>query len=269
MRKTTFLLTVLMMLCSVCLSASADLITGPSDDDFYDQHEMEINSPMSLYEADREIAIVKYPNSSEIRGVIEKGRIITAEFTYTDETGEMWGMQRLDDGTGAWFSLKHMTYVKGYIDFWYEHYYEKKDITTSNNEIIRFEEEGFLVLWEYPGSDLVAYAPPTEITHRDEYPIKAGSEYIDEDGTRWLDVSIDFRTYIGWLNMSEPVMSEKPAVIERKITLDENFDPTGYEYLLEDSIWERYENEFLIGSLVIAACALTGIFFFISLKRKS
>lgn len=220
------------------IDVHADLIVGPQNDEFYQENELEIYSLVRLFEAEKDIDVVKNPKSEEILTVIKKGTVIRVDYCYTDDGGQLWGMQKSEDDSGLWFSMTDMVHIKDQHDFWDEHPNMK-----SSNEIISFNKKGYLILWEYPNSGMVASAPPTSVLDR-EQPIKGGVEYIDENGTRWVQVSIDFRTYLGWLNMDEPISRNVPKVV-------------GYSIRMNEDEQRTYSKEMLIGGLVIGVCVLT------------
>lgn len=252
MKKNYVWLVVVLLVCCFFLNVHADMIVGPENDDFYQEHQTEIYSLVRLFQADKEIDVVKSPDSNEVLTVLQKGKVIRVDFTYKDTDGKLWGMQKMEDDTGVWFEMEFMSHPKDQHDFWDEH----PDLKSSG-EIIRFNQKGYLILWEYPNSNMIASAPPTSVLDR-EIPIKGGAEYIDENGTRWVQVGIDFRTYLGWLNMDEPVSRKYPDSVG--FSIDLNGEQT--------QIQHSYDQSILIGALVVSVCVLTGVLVWFKKKRK-
>ncbi|MBE6107516.1 MAG: hypothetical protein E7192_02620 [Erysipelotrichaceae bacterium] len=252
LRKIKDWMVVMLLMGCFILNVHADMIVGPENDDFYQNHQREIYSLVRLFQADKDIDVVKSPDSDEVLTVLQKGKVIRVDFTYKDAEGKLWGMQKMEDDTGAWFEMEFMSHHKDQHDFWDEHPNMK-----SSNEIIQFNQKGYLILWEYPNSNMIASAPPTSILDR-EIPIKGGVEYIDENGTRWVRVGIDFRTYLGWLNMDEPVSKRYPDSVGFSIDLNGN----------ETQIQHPYDQSMLISTLVIGVCILTGVLTWVKKKQK-
>lgn len=241
---------------------SADVLATPDHNSFYNRHKDEIQNGSSFYiQAKRDIAIVDYPGSSNVIGVVEEGRVLHLHYFYIDEHNEYWGMQVIDDSTCAWFKMKYVSEFYWNFSFQMEH---EKEFKKPANEIIDFEGDGWIVLWEYPGSDMVSAAILVSDTKDLQYPIRAGYAYTDSKGVRW--VTIRFRGEYGWLNTSEPLSDIKPDVMEVNLVLEENFDPSKYDF--SESLFDLYGRELLIGTLVSGVCALTGVLVILKKKRS-
>ena len=261
MKKIIKILAVIFMLGSMTLNAKANMIGYPHNNDFFIDHQDEMeNGTKYCYEAKVDVAVVDYPNSNNIIGVIEKGRVLWLDYMYKDEKGTYWGMQVLNDEDCAWFSLKNMSEAYTNVQFWMEH---QEEFKKTYYEQIYFEEEAWLVVWDYPGSDRITGALPTSVTRDKKYPLYEGAEYTDKNGVRWT--SIQHMGAEGWLNMESVLSDTKPEVAASvRWSIDENFNPADYPDLGKSFV-ELYAKEILIGGVVIGVCVLTGI---LALRRK-
>ena len=257
MKKIVLILSMLLMTFSAVINISADYITMP-DDDFFKDHGDEISAWGLWHQAQKDIAVVAYPGSDEILGVIEEGRVIRVLHLYEDSQGVLWGAQSTDD-QGLWFKMKHLPEYYANFNFWNDHQDEFKK---TYYVPIYFEEDAWLIVWEYPGSDRISGTLPTSVTRDKRYPLYEGAEYTDEHGIRWT--SISHMGVSGWLNMEAMLSDTEPEVQSIWISIDENFDPSQYDF--SESFLELYGKELLIGGLVIGVCALTGI---LAVKRKT
>ncbi len=249
MKKMIKILTLVMMLSSMWLNVSADLIATPHNNDFFMDHQDEMKNGSSYYmKAEKNMQIYESPVSDKVIGKIEKGRVLQLHYMYEDDEGNLWGMQVLSDRVCAWFKLDDMSeYYWNYL-FYLDH---ESELHSSGNKEIRFEEKGWLVLWEYPGSDMVSGTLNTSETLDTKLPVKAGWQYIDEEGVKWLN--INYKGIEGWLNTSNPLQNAKPYVMKVYLSEDELSGGTA---------------SYLIGGLVIGVCVLTGVLTAVKMKKK-
>ena len=247
MKKIVKYLVIVLLLFGGCLNVSADLIATPHNNDFFMDHQDEMQNGSIYYmKAEKNIQIYESPVSDKAIGTIEKGRVLHLHYMYEDDAGNLWGMQVLSDELCAWFKLEDMSeYYWDYL-FYLDH---EGELHSSGNQAIRFEENGWLVLWEYPGSDMVSGTMKTSETLDSKLPVKAGYQYVDEEGVKWLNIS--YKGTEGWLNTSDPLRSSKPDVME--------------VYLSEDELSGGFI-PYLLGGLVIGVSVLTGIL--AAVKRK-
>ena len=180
MRK--IVLGMLILLNLFIMPIHAYLLPEPEKDDFYRKYRDEIINASSMYVcAHRQIPVYDAPDSDNIIGVIEKGAVLHLWYSYEDEKGNMLGMQIIDE-QNIWFPLKYTSDYHWYFNFWND--YQDKFKKTYHKQIL-FEEDAWLILWEYPGSDRISGTLATEHTRSKEYPIYEGMEYVDKNGKRW------------------------------------------------------------------------------------
>ncbi len=255
MKRWMKLILPIFLFCSM-VSVHADYIAFP-DGEFFNDHEGEIDTWGYWHKAEKAIAIVDYPGSDEIVGVIEKDRVIRVFFLYEDSQGVLWGAQ----DEGIWFKMKHLPKFYANIDFWMEH---QEEFKKTYYVPIYFEEDAWLVVWEYPGSDHISGTLPTSVTRDKQFPLYEGAEYTDKNGVRWT--SISHMGVSGWLNMEAMLSDTEPEVKSIFLTLDENFDIADYPEL-EMSFLEMHAKEILISTLVIGVCVFTGVLFVLKKKK--
>ena len=258
MNKIIKIIAVIFMMGSMTMNVKADVVIPP-DDDFFNEHGDEINVWGYWHQAKRDVAIVEHPNSKNIIGVIEKDRVIRVIHLYEDERGVLWGAQNYED-TAIWFKMDDLPKYYANFDFCEDH---QEEFKKTYYVPIYFEEDAWMIVWEYPGSDRISGVLHTSETRDKKYPLYEGQEYTDENGVRWT--SIGYKGVSGWLNMEEIISYEKPEVKSVYLELDENFNPVDYPDLGK-SFAELYAKEILTGGLVIGVSVLTGIL--AALKKK-
>ena len=118
MKKNIWLITGILFAC-LLVNVKADYIVTPNDE-FFRSHEDEIDTWGYWHKSEKDIAIVPYPGSEEIIGVVEEDRVIRVLFLYEDAQGELWGAQGTVD-QGLWFKMKYLPKFYANIDFWMEH----------------------------------------------------------------------------------------------------------------------------------------------------
>lgn len=248
MRKIILSVLVCLTVLINGMAVSADLLITPYENEFFMEHESEMSNASSHYmQAKVTTKIYDVPGSSKVIGEIEKGRVIHLHYTYVDEQGALWGMQLIDKATCAWFKLSDMKEYYWDFSFQMEH---QNELFSSGKQII-YKGNDWLVLWEYPGSDMVSGTVNTKETQDYQRVIRAGYAYDDENGVRWL--KINYSGIEGWLNTEEPLSSKKPEVMD---------------IYLEVGFWSMYGTEVMIGCMVISVCALTGVLTILKRKRS-
>ena len=249
MRRILKFLVIIFSLLNVLINVSADLVATPHNNDFFMEHKDEMQIGSNYYmKAEKKLSVYESPASDQVIGTIEKGRVLHLHYIYEDVNGTMWGMQVLSDELCAWFKLNDMSeYYWNYL-FYLDH---ESEFHSSGSKEIRFEDKGWLVLWEYPGSDMVSGTIKTSETLDYQMPVRSGWQYIDEEGVKWLNIS--YKGSEGWLNTNAPLSRTMPDVMK--------------VYLSKDELTGGFSSV-LIGGLVIGVCALTGILAVTHRKKK-
>jgi LPXTG-motif cell wall-anchored protein len=108
MKRLWILITLMALVLSLPLSASADLIYQPRDD-FFDEYWDECNQYDKTHianGADGHVTIYKTPKDLQILGTIPNGEKVYVAWTYTAEDGIDWGCVKLwDEGIEGWIPM--------------------------------------------------------------------------------------------------------------------------------------------------------------------
>lgn len=248
MKKMLHGILLIALFFSFAVCVHADLLATPHENDFFMAHEDKMENGSNYYlKAEKKTPIYESPASDKIVGNLEKGRVIQLHYIYTDENGVKWGAQVISDELCAWVKMEDMSEFYWFVNFYMDH---EEEMYSSGNRKIHYKENGWLVLWEYPGSDMISGAIKTSDTRNSEFPVRGGWQYTDQQGTDWIHVN--YRGAEGWLNTKEPLSRSKPAVMDVII---------GRNELSKNS-------NFLIAGFAIIVCGLTGVLFALKKKRN-
>ena len=201
MKKRLFtLITLMVLMLSLPLSASADLIYEPRDD-FYEQHSGECNYVNRGYIANSpngELTIYKSPENSQIQGTISNGEKVYISFVYTDADGIRWGCaEPWEEDIIGWVPMPYVVAIyngTSFLEEFEDRLEEESGIVPSfGDQEVRF--------WSYPGSESCStravgddprFAP-------DYYYI-----FVDDAGQKWAKIGYYHGIHSSWVCLDNP-----------------------------------------------------------------
>jgi hypothetical protein len=183
MKKLFVLMTLIVLVVSLPLSVSADLIYTPRDD-FLEEHRAECDYVDRNYITNGprgELTVYKSPEDWMILGTIPNRQGIYISVTYTDPDGGEWGCVELrDKEITGWVHMSWVVPIYNESDFQRE--FDNR-IKSERGDLLAFAGLEIRV-WEYPGSE----ESETMIVSDDPY-FASDYEYyctfVDDAGQRW------------------------------------------------------------------------------------
>ncbi len=231
MRKHLFFLISLLSLMLHLLPVSADYIVEPVDN-FLSNHQDECVEHYRYYTNPNPLDIYLDPDQPNAYHQAKEGNTFKINYLYTDQNGIVWGNQ----GMECWVKMDSLELLYSSIDFTED--YESSFVFISG-EILRFPQDHYIALYEYPNSDWISGYIDTNLI-KDGYFVRPDCKYVDENGTVWLRTL--FADQSGWFKEDAELSTRKPEV--REIVL---YNP------------HKESRNTLTFALVGAACILTGI----------
>ncbi len=200
MKKTCFLLAVMVCYILGTLTAKADVLIEPMDS-FYEEHSSACTYVGRSFIAngpDGKVILYKSPQLPEVVDTWENGREVYIQFSYEDKDGVLWGIYEDYAGTTGWMPMDYMDLVYDSISFQEEYADQIRDEIGSLDEKYQDEE---LMLWKYPGS--AEYQSIQASDYLPDYRFV----YEDENGKLWGRVGYYFGIRDVWLYLEEPTAS--------------------------------------------------------------
>ena len=205
MKKRLFILmTLLVLVVSLPLSVSADLIYQPRDDFFKEYWDdcRPIDTVRIANGPDGKVTIYKSPKDSQIQGTIPNGEEVYIAWVYTASNGIDWGCVYLwGENIEGWIPMPYaepIQYVPTYgsADFWEEF---KDRIEEENGDL--YDLAGLEIrYWRYPGSEncKTIKLEPGDFAPAYQYT------FVDISGQKWCMI----RNYEGmessWVCLDNP-----------------------------------------------------------------
>ncbi len=284
--KKLLLLCLFMLLLQ--LPINADVLIEPWGDEFYKDHQEEMEIEYRYYQTTEDLEVMISPVSDQVRGVVDDGHIIRVEFLYIDDQGTLWGMQVLKNDKGAWFKMDTLSAVKEHNDFMGDHP-ELEEI----NKKIEIDGNGYFIFWQYPGSVLINSSSEAYWTKDETYPMYISYEYIDEQGNLWVYVP-QWAGQSGWINTNAELVEQRPSnTAVSRISNSGTVEPTPAatpvstpapsnsstpesqpQQSVEDGSLDMFVEDdcssaVLISALVIGVCTLTGVIAILQYRKRN
>lgn len=218
MKKILSLAFALAMILSLSLTAYADVIWEPFDDDFYQENREAFRLHEESYYANSPTGAVKCYDrpGGRVTDSVENGTVVNIYYIY-EKDGQSWGMTM--DETYMEMSLLLNRYDREFFD-------DHPEITDTLPAGVegKIPMEATMYLWTYPGG--VA----TEASNRWEEDVASGctSFYTDADGNTWGYVGYWFGRMNCWVCLTDwdnPELA-KPEIFRGTVYFGENGEPT-------------------------------------------
>lgn len=284
MKKLLSALLALAAVCALSVTAMADVIWEPADNDFYTAHRDEcVYEGRSYYinAARGAAALYAAPDSDEVAAEPVNGAEVFIGYT-CEYGGGTWGLADYnirndkehwlgwktgkESGTG-WVKMSDLLVIYDEQSFENEHSPEFQTYDGSFDSLLTSDDQRVIV-WSYPGSGTVS--ADFDKLHTDyAAAMTVDTVWTDSDGRIWGKVGY-YMGARGWVCLSEPA-SENLPVTEHKYDLYPAADTTvtpgagGAETAQPAETSDSVNMGLMFG--VAAVCGITGLLLF-SLRRK-
>ena len=209
--KKIFCILMIVMLLSV--SASADILWEPFDNDYYWRNHQQAATVAAVYEVPSGMTVNVYtaPVGGTLIKTLEEGTAVYVGFSLK-ENGEVWatGYPLGDFETEGWFRLgrlqkqySHKEFVNDYAD----------QIAAEEAWLVAADVDGDIYTWTFPGSGVSDGVLEQEILEGASYndgKVSYGLVYTDPDGGRWGYIGYHMG-HVGWMYLDDPTDPE-PAL---------------------------------------------------------
>lgn len=270
MKKLLVLLLSLLMVCSMAVTASADILWEPFNDSFYDHKSCATVAATYFVPENSTVTLYKSPKDSTVLAVCEAGTRIYVGFKQT-VNGEEWGVGYAygDYETEGWFRLGRLQKEYNHQDFIIDFGIE---CTQDDSVIITKDDvEGDIPTWTYPGSGVQDGMIPYDALGGDynDGVVSFQKLYTAPDGSRWGYVGY-YMGRCGWVWLDDPDNAETPLLVQTpEITVTDKSPteqaPTGKILPVQVSAFNG--DVYLVVGLVAAIVVVTAVLI-VSTKRK-
>jgi len=136
--------------------------------------------------------ILKSPLKATVVNKVKKGDTVDIGFTYTDESGEIWGCCMFDERSelgrskDGWIKMSKVSEIYSTFTFLDEH---EDEFTDYNGELDSYIPNEKVVLWDYPYSENCCSIKAESWYTKEEYPFKneiADKCWTDGNGNMWI-----------------------------------------------------------------------------------
>lgn len=183
MKKSVWILVVVMCWMFNVLSVKADVIWEPYHDDFYDENRVHcdyVNRTFTANGPEGEVILYESPENPTVVATWENGFTAYISFTYTDAEGNVWGVyDDMESGISGWMPMAYMTVVYDFISF-QEEFGDR--ITEESGTIPAMYAGQTIRFWKYPGAeDFYEIPMPEEADSMPQY----NKLFVDDTGKQW------------------------------------------------------------------------------------
>jgi hypothetical protein len=199
MKRLFVLMALMVLVLSLPLSVSADLIYEPRDD-FYEQHREECKHVDQKYVAngpDGKLIVYTSPKNPLIQTVLPNRETIYISFVYTSAAGMEWGCVTLwaEDIIG-WVPMAYVVPIYNSSDFWNEF----EDRIKDEDGIVSTSADQKIYFWEYPGSEDYSTTTVGDPQYAPDYY----TTFVDDAGRKWGQTGYYQGIHGGWICLDEP-----------------------------------------------------------------
>ena len=189
--------------------AYADIIIEP-DNDFYKQHQGQINTLGRSFVANGEsgsVGVKKEPGARSDWNRLQNGEAVYIQYSCL-YNGAYWGITEwVGDKTGGkfgWVKLDEMLVLYDYVSFDEDHLDE---FYAYRGDYAAITETRAALAWPWPGSE----APLWTVEDLDTENFRVSHAYTDEQGREWGFVNYLYGSRNIWVCLSEPLNRDIPV----------------------------------------------------------
>jgi hypothetical protein len=193
-------MTLLVLVVSLPLSVSADIIYEPQDD-FYENHKWKcyyVNRSYIANGPNGELTVYQSPKDSQILMTIPNGEKVYISYVYTDSDGIDWGcVEPWDEDIIGWAPIPYVVPVYNGSDFLDEF----EDRLEQESGIVPSFGDQEVRFWKYPGSKSCS-----TMTVGDDPRSAPDYHYIfvDDAGQKWGKIGYYHGIHSSWVCLDNP-----------------------------------------------------------------
>lgn len=207
------ILCILMAVLLLSISASADVLWEPYDNDYYQKHYQQATTIAAKYEVPEGMTVNVYtaPVNGKLIKTLEEGTVVYVGFSLK-ENGEVWatGYPLGDFETEGWFRLGRLQKQYSHTEFVNDN---ADQIAAEEAWLIAKDVGGTIYTWTFPGSGVSDGILEQEILEADtgynEGKVSYGLVYTDPDGGKWGYIGYHMG-HVGWMYLDDPTDPEPP-----------------------------------------------------------
>jgi hypothetical protein len=200
MKKLFVLMTLLVLVLTLPLSVSADIIYTPRDD-FFEEHQWEcdyVDRSYTVDGPDGELTVYKSPEDCLIQGKIPNGEKIYISHTYRSSDGIDWGYVDLwKKDISGWLPMPYVVPIYNGTDFWNEF----EDRLEQESGIVPSFGDQEVFFWEYPGSE--SYSTDT-VGDDPRFAPDYHYIFVDDAGQKWGKIGYYHGIHSSWVCLDNP-----------------------------------------------------------------
>jgi len=249
MKKMFVLLLSVLMVGSLIVTASADILWAPTEDKAFN-HEKAILIDATYYVPDdMTVNLYSSPVGGKLLQTMEAGQKVYVGYSQEFST-EVWGVGYAKDENHqeGWFRLGRLQKEYDHKDFMAEH---EAELTNDAPVFTKDDISSTVYTWTYPGSGVQSSSIPAEALRGNYNDGKLEFHYVytDPTGGRWGYVGY-FMGRCGWVWLDDPTNSEPTYRAEPNVT----------STVTDTSETEKAPSRFrdLLPVLILAAIVVTG-----------
>jgi hypothetical protein len=200
MKKLFVLMTLLVLVLTLPLSVSADIIYTPRDD-FFEEHQWEcdyVDRSYTVHGPDGGLTVYKSPEDCLIQGKIPNGKKIYISHTYRSSDGIDWGYVDLwkEDITG-WLPMPYVVPIYNGTDFWNEF----EDRLEQESGIVPSFGDQEVRFWKYPGSESCS---TRSVGDDPRFAPDYHYIFVDDAGQKWGKIGYYRGIRSSWVCLDNP-----------------------------------------------------------------
>lgn len=225
MKKLCSLLLIVLLVCSMVISASADVLWEPIGDKFYDHKKATTIAKTYFVPEGMTVDLYSAPKRGKLLKTLEAGERVYVGFSQ-EIFGAEWGVGYTRDGefTEGWFRLGRLQKEYDHKDF----VNEFGDTFTNDGPVFTKDDiQSTVYTWTVPGSGLGDGTISAEALQGSYNDGKLDFQhvYTDPEGGKWGYVGY-FMGHCGWVWLDDPTNPEPPyhAYYEAENTVTNTYE---------------------------------------------
>ena len=260
MKKLLVLLLSLLMVCSMAVTASADILWEPFNDSFYDHKSCATVAATYFVPENMTVTLYQSPEDDTVLAVWDTGTRVYVGFKQT-VNGEEWGVGYAYDNFNqeGWFRLGRLQKEYNHQDFIMDFGME---CTQDDSVIVTKDDvEGDIPTWTYPGSGISAGNLPKDILGGgyNDGVVSFQHIYPAPDGSQWGYVGY-YMGRCGWVWLDDPDNPETPLLVQEPENTVTDTAPTEEAPGPDSTV-------VIIAALVAAVVVVTGVLIVVKKKK--
>ena len=214
MKKLLVLLLSVLMVCSMAVNASADILWEPYEDDYYDYKSSTTVAATYFVPDGMTVTLYESPEDDTVLTVWEAGTRVYVGFKQT-VNGEEWGVGYAYGNfeQEGWFRLARLQKEYNHQDFMTD--FGSECTQDDSVTVTKDDVESDIPTWTYPGSGVQDGTISYDALGGDynDGVVTFQTLYTAPDGSRWGHVGY-YMGRCGWVWLDDPDNSETPLLVQ-------------------------------------------------------